>query len=312
MIDECASSVKSANILGPKRPASTLGILTKGRSTRAAQRQSIIPNTTSAASKSVHPDGRVLSVPTERIRYMHQESETAHFEVVDTGGEPMLLISGRAQSKALWNPLIDDFARHWAAVTFDHPGTGSTPLRDCDDLSTRRMARVAASVIAASPFASVHVFGYSMGGRVAQWLALDFPHLVRSLTLCATSLRGGGLLSSRGATLGDLFTPEWIDSHKELAATAVECMPSDSRVLAAHSHASARHDTSDVIWRIRIPTLVVHGTDDTVTPPDHAIEIGRAISGATLRLIVGGLHGMLYERCDEILEAVNSFTKRKP
>ena len=101
-------------------------------------------------------------------------------------GEPIVLVAGTGYPGATWYPgLLEPLAAAHTVLTFDHRGTGATPSTP-ERYSTRGFAQDALGLLDALGLPAAHVVGHSMGGRVAQWMALDHPERVRSLVLAAT------------------------------------------------------------------------------------------------------------------------------
>ena len=116
-------------------------------------------------------------------------------------GQPLLLIAGFACDHANWAKMIPLLASRYRVIVFDNRGVGQTSAPD-SLYSIRQMAEDAAGVSDAMGLSRVHVAGHSMGGQIAQELALAHPERVGTLTLLSSvreSTKGGKRLSSRGA-----------------------------------------------------------------------------------------------------------------
>ncbi|MHA7290304.1 alpha/beta fold hydrolase [Arthrobacter sp. MDT3-24] len=112
-------------------------------------------------------------------------------------GGPLLLIAGQATAMDGWGPTAEALAEHFRVIRFDHRGIGGSSNGHAGRYTTRPLAADAAAVLEAANVESAHVYGHSMGGRVAQWLAIDHPQRVRALILAATS---GGKLAGAEPT----------------------------------------------------------------------------------------------------------------
>ena len=127
------------------------------------------------------------------------------YDVAGAGDDAILLISPLAGSRALWGAFRDQLAAHARVIAFDHRGLGessSASLRT----TTRDLARDAVAVLDDAGVERVHVFGSSLGGMVATWLAADAAPRVRRLVLASTLARGlsfarSGRAALRGARL---------------------------------------------------------------------------------------------------------------
>lgn len=102
-------------------------------------------------------------------------------------GEPILLIAGQAVTQTSWNAFADGLSDQFTVITFDQRGIGSSSDGATPPTTTRAIARDALSVMDSLKINRFHLIGHSMGGRVAQWLALDSTDAVGTLVLIATT-----------------------------------------------------------------------------------------------------------------------------
>ncbi len=164
---------------------------------------------------------------------------------------------------------------------------------------------------------SAHVYGLSMGGMIAQEVALRFPDRVRALVLAGTTHGGpraalpspriAAARASRGTPAAlraelvgrALFTPGFREREPELVRRYLGLLGqhrSSARGMVSHLTAATYHDTRARLGRITAPTLVLHGAQDELTPPANARLLARAIPGATLELVPDAGHAYLLER----------------
>lgn len=224
-------------------------------------------------------------------------------------GPPLLLLAGQANSHRWWDSVRDDFHRTRSTVTIDYRGTGDSDRPD-EPYSTRGFAADVIAVLDDLGVERADVYGTSMGGRVAQWLAADHPHRVRSLVLGCTSPGGPhgverdravrrSLASTepdvaRQALLELMYTPRWLATHAGPFHTLGDpTMPSYAQ--RRHLVASNQHDSWDALPDIAAPTLVVHGEDDLLNPVRNAPLLAGRIPGARLELIPAARHAYFEE-----------------
>lgn len=236
---------------------------------------------------------------------------------------PLLLLSGQANSGRWWDNIRGDFGCDFRTVSFDYRGSGDTEtdLADWKNWSASLFAIDAADVMAALGFERFHVYGTSMGGRVAQHLAADRPELVDRLILGCTSPGGPAsvapdeevtaLLASpssperTAAVLRWFFTPAWKGS---VTGTAILGDPRLTREgQRGHRRVSNRHDAWDKLPDIAAPTLVIHGADDPMVPAANATVLAERIPGARLCIHETGRHGFFEEFAAEIAPALQAF-----
>lgn len=234
-----------------------------------------------------------------------------YYEVNGDGDRPLLLLAGQANTHRWWDAARPDFDPYFRTITFDYRGTGdSAKPEDAGMYGTREFAADAVAILDQLGAETAYVYGTSMGGRVAQWLAADHPERVDRLVLGCTS-PGGPYGIERGpevrrslaqpdadaarrALLELMYTPEWLATHDGPFHTLGDpTMPAAAR--RAHLRASARHDAWAALPRISAPTLVVHGTDDIFNPAANAPLLAERIPNARLHLIPGARHAYFEE-----------------
>jgi 3-oxoadipate enol-lactonase len=242
----------------------------------------------------------------------------ARLHVERTGhGEPLLWVTGFAIGSEVFEPVLPVFSPHFDCVTYDNRGAGrsSVPVLPT---SIPEMAGDAVRVLDALGIASAHVHGVSMGGMVAQELALRFPHRVRSLVLQGTSpggpravpppLKGAAALAvqraplsrdvRRRAATAALFSPAYAQAFPDDVLAHLRRLGADRAGLRGallHLWASTWHDTVARLPRLQAPTLVLHGELDGLVPLDNARLLARRIPHAELAVVAGAGHVPLLE-----------------
>ncbi len=228
-------------------------------------------------------------------------------------GDPVLMVMGLGGSSRAWYRLLPHVREHARAIVFDHRGTGhSDPATG--PLTMGDLVGDALAVLDAAGEDTAHVLGTSMGGMVAQHLALDHRARVRSLLLTSTTPVGrGGRPPWRmlaGAALRPLTGPERMSDvlapvlyARRTREEHPERMQEDLRMRLGELTlavtpwyqlaAIARHDTRHRLAELAgLPTTVVHGTEDHLVPAARGVALAGAIPGARLVLI---------ERCGHLM-----------
>ncbi|MBB5122000.1 alpha/beta hydrolase [Streptomyces eurocidicus] len=224
-------------------------------------------------------------------------------------GDPLVLLAGQANSHRWWDGVREDFHVARSTLTLDYRGTGGSD-EATDPVGTRDFAADVIAVLDELGIERADVYGTSMGGRVAQWVAALHPRRVRTLVLGCTSPggrygveRGEDVVRSlahpdparaRRALLETMYTPAWLAAHPGPFRTLGD--PGMS-ALARRRHlaASRRHDAWDALPGIRSPTLVLHGGDDVLNPTANAPLLAGRVPGARLELIPGARHAYFEE-----------------
>ncbi len=246
-------------------------------------------------------------------------------------GEPVLLIMGLGASSRLWFRLLPWIARRHRAIVFDNRGTGdSSPVRS--RLSMKDLAHDARAVLDDAGVESAHVIGASMGGMIAQHLALEDRDSVRSLTLACTTPGGRSgappwrllataalrpVLGSRRtfplvapALYGKATLKERPERVREDLARRLEDNTSPI-TLYAQLGAIAGHDTRSRLRKLKgLPTLVVHGLEDALVPPDRGRELAASIPGAKLELVPACGHLLTTDAEEQVADAILAHLER--
>ena len=238
-------------------------------------------------------------------------------------GSPVLLLQGQATAAAGWDRVAADLAREFRVLRTEQRGVAGTAPgpggRVPDGLTTRDLARDVRAVLDAAGAARVQVVGHSMGGKIAQWLAVDAPERVASLVLLATSAGPGDgvprdaaahrlLLGGDGAARTRLFFDDaWAAAHPE-EVQAFFALDADRPTLRALYRASTEHAALDVLGRVAAPTLVVHGTEDRLAALASAERLAAEVPGARLVAVPGARHGLHLDSA-EAAAAVRAFLR---
>lgn len=240
-------------------------------------------------------------------------------------GPPLLLIGGLGFGRWAWFRQVPAFSRHFKTITFD--------VRGERELGSG-VADLAADVVALLERLRVkkaHVLGTSLGGFVAQELALYRPDLVDRLVLVGTSYGRGGPETMSPWALADMIGLPSLNAEKAVrrglaAATSdayraerpeefeqlVRWRLADSPSLSTYyeqMRAGARFDVSRDVGRITSPTLVIHGAEDHYVPVANGVALAEAIPGAKLRVLDNAGHLVFIERYADVNREVVTFLK---
>jgi len=242
----------------------------------------------------------------------------------NAAGPPLLLIMGMSGTALHWGePFLDLLRADFDTIAYDHHGVGaSTPLDG--PISTREMADDAAGLLGALGLDDAHVLGISMGGMIAQELALNHRERVRTLALGCTYCGGEGSALASEADLAGLveamgsgdreraLRAGWeINVSPQLAAdedayaTFREIAMRRAvalEVIMQQMQACAAHDTNARLGDLALPALVLHGTVDRLLPVQNGRLIASRIPGAHLEVFDDVGHLFFWERPERSAE----------
>ena len=241
-------------------------------------------------------------------------------------GEPVVLVNGLGADHKAWVLQTQALERQFRVIVFDNPGVGQT-TGPRGPYTTELFADVAAALVRALGMARVHVVGASMGGLIAQQVAVRHRQLVRSLVLhCpwwradpyTTALirswqsyaRTAGMLELGRQIWLWVFTPRFFEERPDwFAALEEEAAKSGQSVDAFCDQAEAcvQHEALEVLGDVDVPALITVGDRDILTPPAHSQAIHERLSGSTLHVWPEMGHAPFWEIPDEFNELNRSF-----
>lgn len=225
---------------------------------------------------------------------------------VEGHGEPLVMIMGFGASRSGWFPQIGFFRKYYRVITFDNRGTGKSD-KPPGPYSTRMMADDTVKLMDFLGIEKAHILGLSMGGMIAQELAINYPHRVMKLVLASTYARQDETSGDTAelakfsqltpqqkftALVGLAFNkPVYRFIFALLARIQTRFIGTSDRVgIKGQSEACRLHNTLDRLSLITAPTLVIVGTGDRVIKPLSSELIAARIPNAKLVKIEGGSH----------------------
>jgi 3-oxoadipate enol-lactonase len=246
---------------------------------------------------------------------------TLHWESTGTG-DPVLMIMGLGLSGGAWWRTVPVLSRSLRVITFDNRGVGRSRAH-LHSYTTEAMADDAVSVLDAAGIERAHVYGFSLGGMVAQQLALRHEERVRSIVLGATHpggpravrpsddviafFRRRASMSAKDAARASVpfnYGPRCRREHKDRIAEDIQrrlAHPFPERAYKAQMVAASLHNCYRRLKRIEAPTLVVHGREDRIVPVANAEILAERIPRAELRILdhAGHLYSTEQPEVDE-------------
>jgi pimeloyl-ACP methyl ester carboxylesterase len=243
-------------------------------------------------------------------------------------GPPLLLIMGMGGNLRHWGAaFLDPLVRSFDVIAFDNRGMGRSARVDPGEPFTiGDLAGDAAGLLDALGLERAHVLGISMGGMIAQHLAVEHPDRVDRLVIGCSYAGGPGAQLTAPEVFGPLaeamrsgdreralrasfevnVSRAWAQdpAHFEaFKATALED-PADQRVVMLQAQAAVGHDVQDRLGDVTAPTLVLHGTEDRMLVVANGRLIARRIPGARLEELEGVGHMFWVERPEDAARLV--------
>ena len=244
-------------------------------------------------------------------------------------GDPLLLIMGLGATLEWWHRLVPILAPRYRTIVFDNRGAGRSDV-PAGPYPVPVMAEDAAAVMDAAGVASAHVFGASMGGMIAQELALHHPSRVRSLILGCTACGGrqvvpatkevGAALAARTTMtreeamwamvpyIFDASTPRDVVAA-DLAIRLTSPVTNDG-YFAQLQGIRAWSGSYDRLAGLTMPTLVIHGETDQLVQPENGRIVAKAIPGSRLLMIPHASHIFFTDQFEASSQALLSFLDR--
>jgi 3-oxoadipate enol-lactonase len=237
-------------------------------------------------------------------------------------GDPLLLIMGLGYSLEMWHRTRPLVAARFRTIVFDNRGVGRSDV-PAEAWTIADMAADAAAVLDAAGVRRAHVFGISMGGMIAQELALAYPDRVNRLVLGCTACGGPKSIPAAAPVLQTLMaranmTPEdgvramvpyIYDSStpreriEEDLAIRLRTFPTAAGYLGQIS-AITKWSSYERMGKIAAPTLVIHGETDQLVPAENGRILAQEIPGAKLVMLANASHIFTTDQPEESHAAI--------
>lgn len=242
-------------------------------------------------------------------------------------GEPLILVMGLGADHLSWTMQVPAFSHRFRTIVFDNRDVGQSSYAD----GPYEVSDMAADTLALADVLeldSFHLLGTSLGGAIAQEVALAAPERVRTLTL-ATTWGGAGSWARENARMWGaqalsfsreeavdqmllLCMSEAFFENGQAVAVARSMLlanphPQDPEAFVRQLEAGSRHDTRDRLGGLSMPVHVIGAGHDILVPVWKSKELAELIPGAKLTVIEGAAHGVNVERAEEFNAAVLEF-----
>jgi pimeloyl-ACP methyl ester carboxylesterase len=245
-------------------------------------------------------------------------------------GPPLLVLNGFTATSADWDPcFVDRLASRHKLILLNNRGIGGS-TDDGQSFDIAKLANDAAHVIETLGFERTSVMGWSMGGFIAQMLAIEYPDRVHKLILLSTDSGGtdadlassavwSQLIDISGTPheqvrrlLSLLFPSRVAESFYRvfgdvIAARRAQLSPELLKRQAAAMNAWHRNSIATRLRQIHVPVLIATGTEDVVIPPSNALKLVNAIPGSWLAQFSCSGHAFMAQYPQAVADLINSF-----
>jgi pimeloyl-ACP methyl ester carboxylesterase len=242
-----------------------------------------------------------------------------HYEEQGSGA-PVLLVNGLGADHRAWAAQTEYLQQFFRVVVFDNPGVGRTE-GPRGPYTTAQFADVGAALLRHLGIEQAHVVGASMGGLIAQQIAVRHPDLVRSLVLHCSWWRADpytqALVSSWQAIAREagmltlfrqiwlwVFTPRFYEESPEIFEELERQVTEDPHAQTVdafcdQAEACITHEALEQVAAVEVPTLITVGDTDILTPPAHSHALHERMRGSTLHVWPEMGHAPFWEIPDE-------------
>lgn len=234
-------------------------------------------------------------------------------------GEPLVLIMGLRRNVEWWYRQISALSKYFKVIAFDNRGAGRTDKPEMD-YSIRLFAQDTAALMESLGIGRAHILGISMGGYIAQELAINYPDKVQSLVLGCTSCGGARAIlmtdedmkrytANEGLTIEQIlrkdmsifFSDRFIEENPDRINEFIEISLRYYQPLHAFERqfaACLAHDTADRLNSISVPVSIMAGDDDHLVPSENSLILKDLLSHAEVFFFPGGRHCFFIEQSD--------------
>lgn len=251
-------------------------------------------------------------------------------------GEPLILIAGLGYDRWMWHRMVPGLAEHFEVITFDNRGVGESSKPE-GPYTAQMLAEDTAGLLERLGLDEAIVMGHSLGGFVAQALALNRPELVSKLILSATNFGGPRHIPAAPEAMAVLLDVTGDPIERLRRGILVSCAPGFGEAQPEMVQAWLEYRTQNPVLpgsyqaqlaiglvlfsqeacferkleQVRAPTLILFGEHDKVVPPGNAELLAKEIPNSTIKILPGAGHFFPIEVPAAAVAAVVEFVKQR-
>lgn len=242
-------------------------------------------------------------------------------------GEPLLLIAGVGYGSWLWFKQIPVLSQHFQLIVFDNRGVGQSDKPDSEH-TVELLASDTFELLRALGIKRAHVLGVSLGGFIAQQLALDHSEIINKLVLCSTAFGGPNMVLPAGEALQFMafgagketmqyglelsFSPDFLAKNPPEVAHLVAHFRRDPQPRYAYLRqlmAPVSFNSEARLQEIKAPVLVLAGEEDRVVPPENSRRLAAKLKNAKLVTFPNTGHLFFIEQANEVSRVILEFLR---
>ncbi|MHA2209982.1 MAG: alpha/beta fold hydrolase [Candidatus Thorarchaeota archaeon] len=246
------------------------------------------------------------------------------------GLPPIVFIGGWASYRWIWFRQIPSFKGRYRCIVFDNRGSGRSSKPDYP-YTMEMLAKDTVGLMKALNIENAHILGISMGGLIAQQIAISYPEKVRSLIIVSSNFGGPNAIPMDDKTMSLLialptetiskeqarqmryratFSPQFLQDNKSVMDQIDEWVQQHPAPLYAQVHqssATSAFNAESELNKISVPTLILHGDSDLAVPTKNGELLAERISNSTLKIIKDASHFAIIEKYEEFNNEVMNF-----
>lgn len=247
-------------------------------------------------------------------------------------GQPLVLISGLGYPLWQWHKMVPFLAEHFQVITFDNRGVGQSD-KPAGPYTAQMLATDTAGLLETLGIEKAIIAGHSMGGFIAQAMALDFPQKVAKLILCSTNFGGPHHVPVTAEAMkvltdvtSDALTrfknglavstaPDWSEKNPEMIeewiqwriANPIDPAPYQAQMAIGFGLMPEAAAFENKLPRLNVPTLILFGAHDKVVPPENASLLAEKIAGSKVVIFPDAGHFFPIEIAEAASQTITDF-----